>query len=157
MVIVAVLTTIGMISVGTLGADRGLDNELERYTDVAAAAIEQAQLEGRDFGVLFAPDGYRVLVYAAERDRWESLPDDRLYEFHRWPEGVRATLAIEGKVLPLAPARPGTTPVPQVLLFASGDVSPYVVTLTREGAEQRFVVEGLPDGTLEVQRPGEPS
>jgi general secretion pathway protein H len=155
MVIVAVLTTVGMISVGTLGADRGLDDEVERYSDVVAAAVEQAQLEGRDFGVHFAPDGYRVLAYAADRDRWEALADDRLYEFHRWPEGVRAALSLEGRIVPPEPPRDAAPLVPQVLLFSSGDVSPYVVTLVREGSDARFVVEGLPDGTLEVQRPGD--
>src|SRR5271165_6778101 len=57
-VIIAVLTTVAMLSIGTLGQDQGLDEEGDRYTDVVAAVTEQAQLEGRDFGVYFGPSSY---------------------------------------------------------------------------------------------------
>ena len=75
-VIIAVMTTIGVLSMGTLGQDRELDTEVERYTDTVSAALEQAVLEGRDFGVHFGPDAYEIYTYAPERNRWESLPDD---------------------------------------------------------------------------------
>lgn len=155
LVIIAVLTTLGMISVGTLGADRGLEDEVDRYADVVETALEQAQLEGRDFGVHFTPNGYRVLVYAPQRNRWEAIEDDRAYEPQRWPDGVRPSLQLEGRTVQIAPPRPDTLPVPQVLLFASGDVSPYHLVIEREGTDARYVLEGRPDGTLGVTRPGD--
>lgn len=152
-VIIAVMTTIGVLSMGTLGQDRQLDAEVERYTDVVAAALEQAVLEGRDFGVYFAPAGYQVYVYAAERQRWETVADDRIYEKHALPEGLAARLEIEGRQLQLGADRPGTPPIPQVLVYSSGDVSPYVLTLARTDSEHGIRIEGAPDGTLEVERP----
>ena len=153
-VIMAVLTTVAMLSIGTLGKDRGLDDEGDRYTDIAAAVTEQAQLEGRDFGIYFGPASYEVLVYALRHQRWETLPDDRLYERRELPAGVTPTLEIEGKVLLLDREKADAPRVPQVLIFSSGDVSPYRLTLSREGTDAKWQLEGRADGTLLVTRPG---
>jgi general secretion pathway protein H len=155
LVIIAVLTTIGMLSMGTLGADREIDAEIERYADVVEAALEQAQLEGRDYGLRFAPGSYEIYVYAGERQRWETVADDRLYELHRLPDGLLYRLEVEGKVLQVGREPPTAPKIPQVILFASGDVSPYRLQLQREGVDRVFTIEGRPDGTLEIQRPEE--
>lgn len=153
MVIIAVMTTLGVLSMGTLGQDRQLDAEVERYADVVAAALEQAVLEGRDFGVYFAPEGYQVYVYAAERQRWETVPDDRIYEQHALPEGLEMRLELEGRQLQLGTDRPDTPRTPQVLVYSSGDVSPYVLALSREESTHAVRITGAPDGTLEIERP----
>lgn len=147
------MTTIGVLSMGTLGQDRELDGEVERYTDVVAAATEQAVLEGRDFGVHFAPEGYAVYTYSAERQRWETVADDRTYEKHEFPAGIAVQLEIEGRQLQLGRERPDAPRVPQVLLYSSGDVSPYVLTLAREDSNLRVHLTGAPDGTVEIERP----
>lgn len=152
-VIIAVMTTIGVLSMGTLGQDREIDIEVERYTDVVAAALEQAVLEGRDFGVYFAPGRYAVYAYAPERQRWESIPDDRIYEEHSLPEGLVLRVEIEGRQLQLGADRPGTPRTPQVLVYSSGDVSPYVLTLARDDLDRSVRITGAPDGTLEIERP----
>jgi general secretion pathway protein H len=154
-VIIAVMTTIGVLSMGTLGTDREIDAELERYADALEAAHEQAQLEGRDYGVRFLPGSYEILAYAPDRQRWESVAEDRLYERHEFPDGLQLRLEIEGKVLQLGADPPTAPAVPQVVLFASGDVSPYRVLLQREGVDRTVTVEGRPDGTLEILRPEE--
>lgn len=156
LVIIAVLTSIAVLSVGVLGKDRGLETEGERYTDVYTAALEQAQLEGRDFGIRFAATRYEVLTYVARRDRWESVPDDRLYAAHELPPGVTARLEIEGKLIQFVEDKPGAVRVPQVLLYSSGDVSPYRLALGREGSEETWTVDGDADGTLKITKPGTP-
>jgi type II secretion system protein H len=151
-VIMAVMTTIGILSIGLLGKDRGLDTEGERFADVVAAASEQAGLEGRDFGIWFGPDRYEVMTYANRRQRWETLADDRLYEVHEWPAGLVPRLEIEGKVMMLVPARADSPTVPQVLFYAGGESSAYRLTLTREGSTATLAIEGHADGTLSVTR-----
>ncbi len=152
-VIIAVLSTVAMLSVGVLGQDRGLDTEGERYTDVVAAALEQAQLEGRDFGLHFTGSHYEVLTYVMRRQRWESVPDDRLYATHELPAGVSAHLQIEGKDIQLDDDKPGVMHVPQVMLFSSGDASPYKLVFAREGSDATWRVAGEADGTLTVTHP----
>lgn len=156
LVIIAVLTTIAVLSVGVLGGDRGLDSEGERFADVVAAALEQAGLEGRDFGIHFAPGGYEVLTYVTRRQRWESLSDDRLYAPHRLPSGVGVHLEIEGKQIEFTEDKPGAERVPQVLLFASGDASPYRLAFGRDGSNLTWRATGNADGTLTVSVAGAP-
>ena len=154
LVIIAVLTTVAVLSVGVLGTDRGLDAEGERYSDVATAALEQAQLEGRDFGIRFTAARYEVLTYVVRRQRWESVADDRLYAVHELPAGVGARLEIEGKRIQFDDDKPGVARVPQLLLYSSGDVSPYRLALGRAGSEVAWSVVGEADGTLTVTHPG---
>jgi len=154
LVIIAVLTSVAVLSVGVLGKDRSLDAEGERYADVAAAALEQAQLEGRDYGIRFSASRYEVLAYVTRRQRWESLADDRLYAAYDLPAGIAVRLEIEGKTIQFAEDKPGVERVPQVLLFASGDVSPYRLSFAREGSEDAWSVAGDAGGTLQVTRPG---
>jgi general secretion pathway protein H len=154
LVIMAVLTTIAVLSIGVLGKDRGLEAEGERYTDVVAAALEQAQLEGRDFGIYFSTTRYEVLTYVMRRQRWESVEDDRLYAVHELPAGVTARLEIEGKPIQFAEDKPGQLHQPQVLLYSSGDASPYALAFSREGGDTNWSVVADADGTLTVTRPG---
>jgi len=149
-----VVTSITVLSVGVLGKDRGLETEGERYTDVVAAALEQAQLESRDFGIRFSAARYEVLTYVTRRQRWESVPDDRLYAIHELPAGLVVKLEIEGKPIVFEEDKPGQVRQPQVLLYSSGDVSPYRLSFGREGNEDTWSVDGNPDGTLKVTLPG---
>jgi general secretion pathway protein H len=152
-VIIAVMTTVGMLSMGSLGQDREIDGELDRYTDTLAAALEQAQLEGRDYGVHYGPAAYEIIVYAPERQRWEPVLDDRLFEQHKLPDGVEFRVEIEGRSLRLGMEKPTEPLAPQVVLFASGDVTPYRLQLVRQGVERKFTIVGAPDGTMEILRP----
>jgi general secretion pathway protein H len=152
-VIIAVMTTLAVLSVGALGADHGLETEGDRYTDALRAASEQAGLESRDYGVWFDPDGYQLLVYIERRARWEAIADDRLYAYHAYPPGVHVALELEGRPVALGLGKPSEARVPQVLLYSSGEASPYRAELTRAGSEAHFIVEGRPDGTLVVTRP----
>jgi general secretion pathway protein H len=154
LVIIAVLTTVAILSVGVLGEDRGLDAEGERFSDVAAAAMEQAQLEGRDFGIRFGATRYEVLTYVTRRQRWESVVDDRLYAIHELPAGLAVQLELEGKLVQFAEDKPGDVRVPQVILYSSGDVSPYRLSFGREGSTLSWSVAGQADGTLTVTRAG---
>ena len=154
-VIIAVMTTVAMLSVtGMLGKDRELDSEGDRFTDVAAAAVEQAQLEGRDYGIWFGPSRYEVMAYVPAQQHWDPIAEDRLYEEHELPGGVTATLEMEGKTVPIELAKADAERVPQLILFSSGDASPYHLKLARDGTDLAWEVDGQADGTLVVTRPG---
>ena len=153
-VIIAVMTTVAILSIGVLGTDRELDDEGDRFTDVIAAAAQQAELEGRDYGVWFGIGRYEVLAFSEDRQVWEELPDDRLYDGHELPAGVTATLEMEGRQVALGLEKPDAPRTPQLILFASGDASPYHLVLGRDGSDHEWQLDGQPDGTLLVTRPG---
>lgn len=154
LVIVAVMTGAALYRITVTGVDRGLELEGDRLCDVIQAATQQSGLEGRDLGIRFMPDRYEVLAYSAFRNEWAPITDDRLYARHDLPDGAHLALELEGKVTVLKMPLADEPAVPQVIVSAAGDTSTYKVTLTRDGTDHQFVVEGLADGTLKVVRPG---
>lgn len=146
-----------VLSVGVAGDDRELDGETEQFTRAAEVALEQAQLEGRDYGFRFALEGWEVLVHDGRTGAWRTIAGDRLLENHPLPEGLVQRLEVEGRVLLLKPrAKLVDADPPQVMAFGGGEWQPFrwVVERPKAGtAPARTVtIEGKPDGTLSIER-----
>lgn len=156
-VIIAVMTAVAVFSIGVLGRDRALDSEGQRLADVMSAATEQAQLEGKDFGLWVGSTGYQVLRYSPLAQGWEAIPDDRLYETHELPDGLVQSLEIEGKLLVLDPLKSNKPRRPQLIVYASGDVSPYRWQASRLSDTTYFRIDGRADGTMTLHKPGDPA
>lgn len=150
-VILGLMAAVMTVAVGALGGDSEIDGESSRLVDVLSVAIEQAELEGRDYGLRFDPSGYEVMVFDG-RQGWISAAGDRWFDRHDFPSGVAVSLESEGRrVLLREPGMPETR-LPQVLAFASGDVTPYRITLTRTRTGAAVSINGTFDGTVEISR-----
>lgn len=150
--IIGILVTLVTVAIGVLGEDRELESEATRFTDVVQLGLEQAQLEGRDFGLRLESGLYEPMAYDSRRQRWVAIEDDRWLGRHELPPGVAFGLVLEGRPVILAKPKGLDLPAPQLLLFASGDASAYEVTLSRPGAPQKIVLRGAADGSIEVAR-----
>jgi general secretion pathway protein H len=150
-VIIAIMAAVMTVAVGALGGDREIEEEADRIADVVAVTLEQAELEGRDYGLRVEPDGYEVMVFDGRRG-WTPAGGDRWFEWHALPPGLSVALEAEGRrILLLKPETPESR-LPQVITFSSGDVTPYRITLTRSSSGLANTVEGFFDGTIEVLR-----
>lgn len=177
MVIIGVLVSVAMLSFGALGQDREVEDEAGQLAQVAALAMEQAQLESRDYGLLFSREGWDVRVLDGRTGSWQPVPDDRLLGAHDLPEGLEHRLLLEGRpiqlkrreqldepkpdepAVDLKPLDSDTTrltagAVPQVIAFGSGEWQPFRWSVLRPAGggtpERLLTVEGLPDGTVQV-------
>src|SRR5258708_2669314 len=80
--ILVVVLIIGLISAGMLlsmsltGRDRELEKESDRLLALFTYAREQAELQTREYGVLFEDDGYEFLTYDPRRALWPSIFED---------------------------------------------------------------------------------
>ena len=152
-VIVGLMAAIMTVAIGALGGDSEIDDELARVADVVAVSLETAELEGRDYGLRLEPAGYEVMVFDGRRG-WVSAGGDRWLERHEFPAGISVALEAEGRrVLLKTPDTPETR-LPQVITFGSGDVTPYRITLSRQGSGASVSLVGSVDGTIEVERDG---
>lgn len=174
-VIIAILTTLGVLSIGVLGGDRAREGEVERFEDVVATAIQEAELEGRDFGVRVQRSSYEVYVYSPRRQRWETVQDDKLYGVHVLPPGLQFSLNLDGRVVRLDDEPPAASSRldaatelqaatdssaqairPQLVFFAGGDVSPYHLELIRDDDTAKpYTLDQAADGTLKARAPGQ--
>lgn len=153
--IVSIIISVALLSFGTLGSDHGLDEEVKRFTDVVEVAHEQAELEGRDYGIVLEPDSFDVRYFDQRTRLWMGLVDDRLLMRHVLPDGVRLSLQIEGRPVILERPESGKDLVPQVLVMSSGDITPYVLTLQRDGTDTSVTLSGEQDGTIKVKKSGD--
>jgi general secretion pathway protein H len=145
-VIVGVLAAALAISIGGSSA-RVLGNTAERFQALLGQACEQAELTGREFGVVVAADGYSfVRLHGGE---WHAVGADGELRARRWPDGLRIEFVREGRPLELAtPAQDS----PQLVCFSSGELTPFALTLALGDAGMRIV--GTDDASITIDRDG---
>jgi hypothetical protein len=104
------------------------------------------------------PRGYDFLRYDSRKETWQPVTDDPMLRARALPEGMTATLRMEGRDVVLKQAdeaktllKEGEAPVqPQVVVQASGDLVPFDIVLQRDGTQEARRVAGTIDGKIEV-------
>ena len=145
-VIMAIVISLAVLSIGTTGRDAQLDEESRRIEGLVGLLHERALLEGRDFGLRIEPAAYEFVVYDSRRDRWMTL--DQEHEFRRrdLPKGVSFQLELDSHIVVIKPKdrdlTSDTAPAPQLAIAASGEGTPFRLTLLRDGTAARASVDG---------------
>ena len=146
-VIMAIVISLAVLSIGTTGRDTQLDEESRRIEGLVGLLHERALLEGRDFGMRIEPAAYEFVVYDSRRDRWTTL--DQEHEFRRrdLPKGVSFQLELDSQVVVIKPRDRNlksdtSSPAPQLAIAASGEGTPFRLTLLRDGTASRASVDG---------------
>jgi len=144
-VIVGVLAAALVIAIGG-SAERQVANAAERFQALLGHACSEAELSGREIGVRLDVDGYAFK--RLDGDAWNAFPQGDELRPRRWPAGLRADLAREGRLLDAAtPA----TDAPQLVCFSSGELTPFSLTFALAEAP-RYRLEGADDGGLKIER-----
>jgi general secretion pathway protein H len=146
-VIMAIVISIAILSVGTTGRDTQLDEESRRIEGLVGLLHERALLEGRDFGLRIEPAAYEFVVYDARRDRWMKF--DQEHEFRRrdLPRGLSFQLQLDSQIVVIKPidrtlSSNAAPPAPQLAIAASGEGTPFHLTLQRDGTASKASVDG---------------
>ena len=146
-VIMAVVIALAVLSIGVTGRDSQLDEESRRIEGLLDILHERALLEGRDFGLRIEPTGYEFAVYQADRDRWLTLNDEQEFRHRNLPKGVTFQLKLDSIDVVLKPVERDALndqppPSPQVAIAASGEGTPFKLTLTRDATQASTSVGG---------------
>ena len=137
--ILVVVVIIGVISAGILlsvnftGRDNELEKESDRLLTLVNYAREQAELQTREYGVLFQEDGYEFVSYDVRRASWRSVFEDDALRARKLPEGLGIKLVVDGRPIVLKRPKDDKDKKPQVMIFSSGDLSSFEITVEREG------------------------
>jgi general secretion pathway protein H len=156
--ILVVVLIIGLISATMLlsftltGRDRELEKESDRLFALFSYAREQAELQTREYGVLFQDDGYEFLTYDVRRAIWRSVPDDEALVARRLPDGLGVKLSIEARPVVLTRPKDAKDKTPQVMIFSNGDLTSFAATLEREGSVRSVTVTEDDKGQI-VEQP----
>ncbi len=144
MAIVAVLAAALVLAVGASG-ERRLADAAEQFQALLGEACSEAELGGRDIGLLIESDGYAFV--RLDGIAWRRLERDGVLRARRWPRGLRASFSRDG--LPLAPDREERE-TPQLVCFSSGELTPFALSLAIDGVPRRYRLLADEDGALKL-------
>ena len=151
-VIIGVLAAGFVLSVTLTGRDRELEKESDRLAALFAYAREQAELQTRQYGVLFEDGGYEFLAYDVRRGIWRSVFEDDALAPRKLPEGLDVKLVVEGRPVVLTRPKDSKDKTPQVMIFSNGDLTSFGATLEREGGVRSVTLTQDDTGTV-IERP----
>ena len=139
-VIIGVISAAMLLSVSLTGRDRELEKESDRLLALVNYAREQAELQTREYGVLFQDDGYEFLAYDPRRDAWRAVFEDDALEVRKLPDGLAVRLSIEARPVVLTRPKDAKDKTPQVMIFSNGDLTSFAATLEREGGMRSVTI-----------------
>ena len=131
--IIAVVTAGIVLSVSVTGRDCDLERESDRLLALFKYVREQAELQTREYGIMFQDDGYEFLTYDTRRDTWRSVFEDDALRARRLPDGLGFRLSVDARPVVLNRPKDAKDKTPQVMIFSNGDLSTFTATLEREG------------------------
>jgi general secretion pathway protein H len=179
-VIIGVLVTITTIAVGALGRDREVEDESRRFAALLTQAKEEAELQGRDVGVMVDRRGYKFYMFEARGQTWRTIKEDDFYSPRELPEDLHIRLWMEGREVELPETSPEDPPektadeeqaeedrglqprteglgavdrgpVPQITLLSSGEINQFELRIDREGTDHIWRVLTKTDNTLTAE------
>jgi general secretion pathway protein H len=152
--IVAIIVSIAVLSLGVLGDDRDLREEGRRMITLVQLAQDEATMQGREYGIEFMTTGYRFVEFDPFLNLWGEIIGDDTLRMRTLPEGTEIDLYVEGQRVLLEPEpaqfeKPDDNSIgsgiadyaPHILVFSSGDMTPFEVRILQTELDQEVVLE----------------
>ncbi len=160
-VIIGIVMSIAILSITLAGGDNQLRDEAQRIVSLVEVAKDESLLQGREYGLEFMQGAYRFVEFDPLTGQWSEIIGDDTLRLRELPEELELELYIEDRrvMLKSDPAnmsseeedRPGIERfAPHVLIYSSGDMSPFEVHFVRRIDDGVVSVQGDLAGTLEI-------
>ncbi|HMA11380.1 MAG TPA: type II secretion system minor pseudopilin GspH [Steroidobacteraceae bacterium] len=146
LLIIGILIAGASLSLGVLGRDSALEKESDRLSALMDYLRDQAALQNREFGLRCFVGGYEFLAYDARTGRWQRIQGEDTMRPRRLPTGLTLQVSIEGRdiILPREQAQADEL-APQIMLFSSGDLNLFELTLRRAATGEAMRFAPAPD------------
>jgi len=164
--IIAIVMSIAVLSLGVLGDDRDLREEGRRIVALVQVAQDESVMQGREFGIEFMTGGYRFVEFDPLINIWTELIGDDTLRMRDLPEEMEFELWVEGQQVLLETEPANTEPpdeksalstaedyAPHILVFSSGDMTPFELRVQRHDLDQMIVLESNLLGDIKFQDP----
>ena len=145
--IIGIFLGVAMLSTDLVSFERKIEQEASRLQTRIGFTSEEALMQGRDFGIVFFEEGYEFRAYQ-NADGWIPAEGPGMEGLRLEPE-MRMHLTIDGREAILEPycrlfpcgaqlavmdeeERSEATSDPQVVLFSTGEVTPFEIEFYRD-------------------------
>ncbi|MDJ0700535.1 MAG: type II secretion system minor pseudopilin GspH [Woeseiaceae bacterium] len=166
--VIAIVTSAAMLSLTLVGDDRDARTDARRLASLLEVAMDEAIMQGREFGLELMQGGYRFVEYDPNALQWAEVPFDDTFRPRNLSEGVSMDLYIEDQrvVLEQQAAVIETAGddedddresdyAPHVFVFSSGDITPFQVRLSRLPNDEPIVLSVDALGQAEIMTESE--
>jgi len=165
-VIVGIVISVASLSMGILGKDREIKIQADRFMALAELVQDEATMQSREFGIEVMTGGYRFVEYDTLAGRWAVVPGDDTLRLRSLPQDVEFELYLEDKRIVLdddpaefndpeeqATRAPAQNYSPHLLIYSSGDATPFELHILRNHSDQKVIMRGDALGSLEIVNP----
>jgi general secretion pathway protein H len=169
LMIIAIIITLATLNLGLLGDDRRIEDQVRKLSTIIELTSEEAQMQGRDFGLEFLYSGYRFLEFDPILEVWTEIGDDDLLAARQLDEGLEFELILEDRRIQLLAEAKETEQdedsnerdltndyLPHVLIMSSGDISPFELEVVRLSDQTSIRLTANLAGVLEIVRDDQP-
>src|SRR6202023_1121660 len=118
------------------GRDPELEKESDRLLALFTYVREQAELQTREYGVLFQDDGYEFLTYDMRRAAWRGVFEDDALSARKLPDGLGVKLTAEERPVVLTRRAGAKEEIPETMIFSNGDLTSFPATVERDGGRR---------------------
>jgi general secretion pathway protein H len=139
-VIIGVLSAGLLLSISLTGRDRDLEKESDRFLALLNYAREQAELQTREYGVILQDDNYEFVSYDMHRGMWRSIFEDDALRARKLPYGLDFKLRVDTRQVVLKKPVDAKDKTPQLMIYSSGELTQFEVTIEREGGERSVTI-----------------
>lgn len=142
MVLIGIIFSFAMLSLGGDDLAEVMERETRRLVTLISMANDEAVLRGEELAIHFTESSYAFLVLEPDTG-WQELEDDPLLRTRALPQGINLQLEVEGEPPVLTSKEEDeddkdTTPVPQVFILSSGEMTPFSAILEADQSRYRY-------------------
>lgn len=181
--IIGIVLAGAVLSLGSTGRDRQLEQERDRLTALIAYVRDRGALMATEYGIRCGQHGYRFVYFDNRTNQWMPETLDDTLRLRKLPPDLDLQLVIEGRPIvlddnalkfddtpiaqtsagtdPLAPATDLNTQVadnaPQIMLLSNGDINSFALTIERGSSHRTVTLASTTDGTVSAGNIIEPA
>jgi len=163
--VAAILVTVAVMSFNLIGNDRAVQKQAIKLSSLIEMASDEAQIQGREYGLEFLQAGYRFVEFDPFLETWSEVIGDEMMRPRELEEDMVIELFIEDRRVLLQAAAKNIEEdeedtkrdvtddyLPHVLIMASGDITPFRLQIIRLTDDLAVGLTKEFDGELEIVR-----
>ena len=167
-VVIGIIVSIGLLSLGVLGDDRQLRREAFRIGSLLEVAQDEAVMQGREFGLEVMRTSYRFVEFDPYQRLWAAIQTEDVFRARELPEGMEFDLLLEDKSILLEIDAEDLSDLesedqsnsrnefaPHILIFSSGDSTPFQLRIVDRERDYTVIMTGDLTGSIEVMTESE--
>ena len=145
-IIGVILTLVGLSGSGDPRAEQ-MQREMRRLAALIEMASEEAVLRSEQLAIRFGETDYEFMLL--EAGQWSTISDIPLLRPRELPKGIELQLELQDNPPPGLEAEEAESP--QVFLLSSGEMTPFILTLSAPESERRFQIKASLLGRMELE------